>query len=115
MICGQDAGVLSCSRNARPVGKGGVSAPPGGADKNWNRPSFDARNREHSRPLARQPLSRRLEGRKEEKGRGWSGWDDFLGTVEVAITTPLLFWPLNQMEERGVSYELTIDGVHLCI
>ena len=29
--------------------------------------------------------------------------DDFLGTVEVAITTPLLFWPADPGWERGGS------------
>jgi hypothetical protein len=31
------------------------------------------------------------------------------GTVEVAIATPLLFWPLTQLGERGLSYRLTND------
>jgi hypothetical protein len=35
----------SCSRNARPVGKRGVSAPRGRAGKDSDRPSLDARNR----------------------------------------------------------------------
>ncbi len=56
--------------------------------------------------IPRQPLSPRLEGRKVEKGRGRGGWDDFLGTVEVAITTPLLFWPLTQL---GAGALLSID------
>ena len=45
----------------------------------------------------------------EEERNDRGGWDDFLGTVEVAITTPLLFWPLTQLGERGLSYRLTND------
>jgi hypothetical protein len=37
------------------------------------------------------------------------GWDDFFGTVEVTMTTPLLFWPLPQLGEREFSYRLTRD------
>jgi hypothetical protein len=121
MICGQDAGVLSCSRNARPrkdeegvvtcptcsqnahdetvlvrcaQWRAAVATPLTRGEEDWKALAWAngtsqrasgwagekvARNRNHSRPLARQPLSRRLEGRKEEKGRGWGGWDDFLG------------------------------------
>jgi hypothetical protein len=64
-----------------------------------------ARNRDHSRPLA----IRLLPAVWGNKGRGRGCWDDFLGTVEVAITTPLLFWPLTQLGERGLSYRLTND------
>jgi hypothetical protein len=79
----------------------GQECSPARATRGPGRPSLDERNRDHSRPLARQPLSRRLEGRKEEMGRGRGGWDDFLRTVEVAIATPLFFWPLTRLGERG--------------
>ena len=78
-----------------------------------------ARDREHSRPLAR-PLSRRIKGSKEEEskrrgrdGRGTSMLPERARsecarstvTLEVSLTTPLLFWPLTQLVERGLSHD----------
>ena len=62
---------------------------------------------EPSLAIPRKPLSCRLKGRKEEKGRGRGGWDAFLDAVEVTQTAPLLLWPLVQLGERGLSYRLT--------
>jgi hypothetical protein len=42
-------------------------------------------------------------------GKGRGGWDDFLRTVEAAIATPLFFWPLTRLGERGLFYRLTND------
>ena len=52
-------------------------------------------------PWPVRPLSRRLEDKKEEKGSGRGGWDDFLGAVEVTLTTMVLFWASIESRERG--------------